>query len=128
RFGGYCSEIILPSLQVRKTPEHLSHEEAAAIPVVFMTAWIALCEMARVREGDRVLIQSAAGGVGTAAIQIAVNRGASVVGLTSSESKKDFIRSLGAEEAWNHGDWMKSSPKEKGGFDIILDSTGGKTL
>jgi NADPH:quinone reductase-like Zn-dependent oxidoreductase len=128
RFGGYTSEIVLPAFQVRKTPAHLSDEEAAAIPVNFLTAWVALQEMARVRKGDRVLVQSAAGGVGTAAVQIAAQAGAHVVGLVGSEAKKSIVTSLGAKEVLLQKDWDAGSDSEMGGFQAILDSTGGESL
>lgn len=128
RFGGYATEILLPEHQVRRTPMRLSDEEAAAIPVNFMTAWIALQEMARVRLGDRVLIQSAAGGVGLAAVQIAQQAGAHVVGLVGSLSKADVVRSFGAVDVWTNERWESAGDEELGGFDIILDATGGKSL
>src|SRR4051812_26941937 len=80
-FGGYVDEIVVSEYQVRRTPAHLSDAQAASIPVNYMTAWVALHEMARVRKGDRVLIPSAAGGVGIAAVQLAALAGAHVTGL-----------------------------------------------
>lgn len=130
-FGGYANEILVPDLQVRKTPPGLNDVEAAAIPVNFLTAWISLHDMARVRVGDRVLIQSAAGGVGTAAIQIARNAGARVTGLVGSEAKAEFIRKLGAHEAVLASDWERMSDFEAvrgGAYDVILDNEGGRSL
>jgi NADPH:quinone reductase-like Zn-dependent oxidoreductase len=128
KFGGYTSEIVLPDYQVRKTPASLSDAEAATIPVNFMTAWVALEDMARVRAGDRVLIHSAAGGVGVAAVQIAARAGAHVVGLVGSPSKADVVKSLGAHEVWTNEKWETGEDKDLGGFDIVLDATGGKSL
>jgi synaptic vesicle membrane protein VAT-1 len=131
RFGGYVSSLVVSASQVWKIPAHLSFEEAASIPVNFITAWIALEEMARVRAGDRVLIHSAAGGVGVAAIQLASRRGAHITGLTSSPgNKSDFIRSLGAHEVISVNDWENPAIAEKrfGLFNTILDSTGGASL
>lgn len=130
-FGGYSSEVIVPEHQARKTPAALSDLEAAAIPVNFLTAWIALQEMARVREGDRVLIQSAAGGVGTAATQIARNAGARVTGLVGSEAKRARVLELGATECLLSADWETMSDFEAvrdGAFDVILDNEGGRSL
>ena len=121
RFGGYTSEIVLPAELVRKIPSRLSETEAAAIPVAFMTAWVALREMARVRKGDRVLIPSAAGGVGIAAVQIAALAGAHVVGLVGSPTKSEIVKSFGAAEVW-------PNDAKGGGFDIVLDTTGGPGL
>lgn len=128
RFGGYATEIVLSEDEVWSTPAKLSDEEAAAIPVNFLTAWIALTEMARVREGDRVLIHSAAGGVGTAAVQIAARAGARVVGLTGSPHKKDAILELGASSALLNSDYDRGSDSQMGGFDVILDPTGGASV
>ena len=128
KFGGYTTEIVLPASQVRLTPKQLSHEEAASIPVNYMTAWVALEEMGRVRKGDRVLIQSAAGGVGVAAVQIAREAGAHVVGLVGSPSKADVVKSLGAAEVRTNDDWEKGTDAEHGGFDIILDPVGGESM
>ena len=128
RFGGYTTEIILPEYQVRKIPERLTEIEAAAIPVNFLTAWIALHEMARIRKGDRVLVQSAAGGVGVAAVQMAAQVGAKVVGLVGSASKIETVKSLGASEVVLKNEWDELSDEEAGGFQVILDSTGGESL
>ena len=128
KFGGYASEMVLPEFQVRKTPAHLSDAEAATIPVNFMTAWTALQEMARVRKGDRVLVPSAAGGVGVAAVQIAAQAGAHVVGLVGSPSKAQIVRELGAAETMTNDEWEKASDKDAGGFDIVLDATGAESV
>ena len=128
RFGGYTSEVVLPESQIRKIPAKLTDIEAAAIPVNFLTAWVALQDMARVRRGDRVLIQSAAGGVGIAAVQIAAQAGAQVVGVIGSTTKENTVKSLGAAEVITNSDWETLSDKAIGNFDIILDPTGGESL
>jgi len=97
--------------------------EAAAVPVAFTTAWILLMDMARVRPGDRVLVPGAAGGVGTAAVQMARGAGAEVVGLVGSSSKKELVLSLGAREVFTYGEW--SSAPRPASFDIILEPRGG---
>ncbi len=141
RFGGYTEEIVLPQTQVRPIPNGLSDIEAAAIPVNFLTAWIALHEMARVREGDRVLIPGAAGGVGTAAVQLAARAGARVVGLAGTEEKLSTVLQLGAREAYTYDQWARithgaaSGPAGRAGgrtsraaplFDVVLESRGGR--
>ena len=127
-FGGYTSEIVAEYYSLYKIPEHLSYAEAAAIPVNFLTGWIVLKEMARVHAGDRVLIPSAAGGVGLAAVQIAHQEGAHVVGLVSSLTKSGIVQSLGADEVWTNERWHESDDGDAGEFDIILDSVGGESL
>ncbi len=121
-FGAYTDESVVPAWQLRRVPSGISDVEAAAIPVNYLTAWMALHEMARVRQGDRVLVWSAAGGVGTAAVQIAARAGAHVVGMVGSESKFQAVRDLGAREVWKNGDWKRPD------FDIILDPVGGARL
>jgi NADPH:quinone reductase-like Zn-dependent oxidoreductase len=128
RFGGYASETVLPASQVRKIPERLSDIEAAALPVNFITAWIALMEMARIRGGDRVLIPGAAGGVGTAAVQIVTREGADAVALVGSPAKKDAVDALGAREVYTYGEWETRKKTTDNRFNAIIDSRGGSEL
>ncbi len=129
-FGGYTTEIVVPAFQVRALPAGMTEVEAASIPVNFMTAWVALEEMGRVRKGDRVLIQSAAGGVGVAAIQLAARHGARVSGLLGSPQKFEAVRDLGLSEMISYQQWEDpvASKKLEGQFDLVLDSTGGAGL
>jgi NADPH2:quinone reductase len=128
RFGGYTDEIVLPAIQVRPTPRRLSDKEAAVIPVAFATAWVALVDMARIREGDRILIPGAAGGVGTAMIQIATRAGAKVVGLVGSSRKKDLVRSLGAAEALTYEEFRSRDTADGRAFTVIAESRGATAL
>jgi NADPH:quinone reductase-like Zn-dependent oxidoreductase len=141
-FGGYTTEIVLPEAQVRATPAHLDDAEAAAIPVSFLTAWMALVDMARVRPGDRVLVPGAAGGVGMAAVQIAARAGGSVIGLVGSAAKREAVLSLGAREVFTYEEWTGrggtggSGPRGRRTrtamaireFDVIVDPRGGASL
>lgn len=128
KFGGYVDEIVLQEYQVRRVPAHLSDAEAASIPVNFMTAWVALHEMGRVRRGDKVLVPSAAGGVGVAAVQLAARAGAHVTGLVGSEAKAQAVRELGAAEVITNAEWERAKDAQAGGYDLILDATGGESL
>jgi NADPH:quinone reductase-like Zn-dependent oxidoreductase len=128
RFGGYASEVVLPVRQVRSTPRHLSDAEAAAVPVAFLTAWIALKEMARVREGDRVLVPGAAGGVGSAIVQIAADAGARVTGLVGSPEKKAAVLSLGARQVFTYAELAADGGAAGRGFSLVLDPRGGAAL
>ena len=125
KFGAYASEITVSIAQARKMPDAMTWEEGASIPVNWGTAWVALEEMARVRKGDRVLVHSAAGGVGVAAVQIAVAAGATVVGLTGSPAKSQAIRDLGASDVWSNEEW---AGRDKERFDIIIEAIGGAEL
>ena len=128
RFGGYTSEIVLPAAQVRRTPRRLSDKEAASIPIAFMTAWIALFEMARVREGDRVLVPGAAGGVGTALVQLASRAGAQVVAVVGTQEKKEAVRRLGASQAFTYAEFAARRDDDARNFTIVLDARGGPYL
>ena len=128
RFGGYATEIVLPVEQCRKTPRRLSDVEAASIPVSFMAAWISLMEMARVRDGDRVLIPGAAGGVGSAMVQVAARAGAQVIAVVGSPQKKDAVRGLGAAQAFTYAELSGRNGMDAGPFDVILDARGGAVL
>lgn len=120
RFGGYAGQVRVPITHAMDLPEALTFEEGAAIPVNYLTAWVALMELARVREGERVVIHSGAGGVGIAAIQILLHHGARAVGVVGTREKADFIRGLGAEAV------VRPEPPPKA--DVILDPRGPGTL
>ncbi len=122
RFGGYAERICVPRRNVFPLPEGLSFAEGAAIPVVYLTAWCALEELARLRERDRVLVHAAAGGVGLAAIQIARRKTDRITGVVGSESKAEFLRSLGVTPI------VRGRDPVGGPFDVILNSAGGRTI
>lgn len=98
RFGGQAELVAVPAAQVLRLPERLSFEQGAAFPVNYGTAFAALILMGGLREGDRVLIHAAAGGVGIAATQIARNVGAEIFG-TASPAKHEAIRAQGVRHA-----------------------------
>jgi 2-desacetyl-2-hydroxyethyl bacteriochlorophyllide A dehydrogenase len=124
-FGGYASHVTLPARQVAKLPAALDLEAGAAIPVAMFTAQLAMMEMARVRKGDRVLIECATGGVGVFAIQMARSVGAEVTGLTTSPHKKSFIESLGAT-AYTVDEFHADTKLR--GYDTIVNATGGSAI
>src|SRR5215207_3535737 len=94
RFGGQAELVSVPADQVLPLPDRLSFEQGAAVPVNFATAYCALFIMGGLSRGDRVLIHAAAGGVGTAAVQLARHREAEIFG-TASAAKHDALRELG---------------------------------
>lgn len=111
-------------------PANLSMREAAAIPLVFITAWEGLVDRAAIKAGDKVLVHGGAGGVGQMAVQLAVARGAKVF-ATDSADKKNYIESLGATAI----DYRAESVEQYvgrltdgEGFDIVYDTAGGATL
>src|SRR5688572_14561384 len=121
-FGGYSSHVTIPSRQVFRLPTTIDLAAGAALPVNYFTAQLALFEMARVRKGDRVLIECATGGVGVLAIQMARHAGAEVTGLTTSPHKKSFIESLGAK-AYTVDEFRADASLRN--YDFILNASGG---
>ncbi|HWI96759.1 MAG TPA: medium chain dehydrogenase/reductase family protein [Solirubrobacterales bacterium] len=126
-FGGQAELISVPADQVLPLPERLSFEQGAAFPVNYGTAYAALIIMGSLREGDRVLIHAAAGGVGIAATQIARNVGAEIFG-TSSPSKHDAIRAQGVAHAidYRSQDFEAEVMRITGGegVDLVIDAQG----
>jgi len=124
-FGGYASRVTIPAIQAFPLPENSDLASAAALPVSFFTAQLALFEMGRVRAGDRVLIECATGGVGTLAVQMAKHAGAEVVGLTTTAAKKEYIAALGATPYTREE--FSADPRIND-FDFILQASGGKEI
>jgi len=124
-FGGYASHVTIPARQVFKLPQSVDLAAGAALPVSYFTAQLALFEMARVRKGDRVLIECATGGVGVLAIQMARHVGADVTGLTTSPHKKGFIEELGAK-AYTRDELRADTSLN--GYDMILNASGGAQI
>lgn len=119
---GTLAEYVAPrSREVARMPRTLSFEEAAALPLVSMTALQALRDVAQLREGDTVCIHGASGGVGTAAVQLAVALGA-VVTTTSSAPNRELCRSLGAAEALDYAIDTPFAAAQR--FRIVLDAFG----
>ncbi|WP_341866044.1 alcohol dehydrogenase catalytic domain-containing protein [Paenibacillus ferrarius] len=101
--SGYAEYVVMPADRAMVIPEHLSFEEAAAIPEVFLTAYQTLFWIGKLRADENVLIHAGGSGVGTAAIQLAKQIGqANVVTTASSQEKFDFCRSLGADVCKNY--------------------------
>ncbi len=129
RHGGYARDVVLPTRNVFRRPPGLTAVEAAAAPVVFLTAHVCLFESARVREGETALILGAGGGVGTAAVQLARQAGLHVIGTAGTESKRSFVTdNLGATACFDsRGDWEPDVRELAGdrGIDVALDSVGG---
>lgn len=131
---GSATELVaVPARNVHPRPERLSWTEAAAVPLVFQTAWRALRTVAATAPGDQVAVIGAGGGVPTAAVQVGKLLGARVVVASRNRSKEAAVRALGADEfvqfdaehPLDRGLWSASSKK---GFDVILDSVGAPTL
>jgi acyl transferase domain-containing protein/aryl carrier-like protein/ubiquinone/menaquinone biosynthesis C-methylase UbiE len=116
--GSLGSFVTTKALLTRRKPDHLSADEAATIPIGFLTASYALEHLGRISEGERVLIQAGTGGVGLAAIQIARRVGAEVFATAGSPEKRAFLRALGVEHVMDS--------RSLSFADEIMDATGGK--
>lgn len=127
RFGGQAELLTVPAEQALPLPEELSFAQGAAFPVNYGTAFAALVLMGSLREGSRVLIHAAAGGVGISATQIARNAGAEIFG-TASASKHDAIRAQGVDHAIDYrsldfeAETMRITNGE--GVDLVIDALG----
>ncbi|MFZ3560567.1 NADP-dependent oxidoreductase [Streptomyces sp. BH055] len=121
--GSHAEYVAGPARAFVPKPAGLSHVEAGALPLVGLTAWQALVDVARVQPGQRVLVQAAAGGVGHVAVQIAKARGAYVIG-TASAAKHEFVRGLGADEVIDYR--TADFAAETGDLDVVLDTLGGE--
>jgi NADPH:quinone reductase-like Zn-dependent oxidoreductase len=131
RHGGCAEYVLAPEVNVLPLPPGLSFEEAAAVPLVFLTAWHMLVTRARLLPGEEVLILGAGSGVGSAAIQIAKLTGARVIATAGSRAKLDRARELGADEVIDHSHQRISDEVRrltaKRGVDIVFEHVGVAT-
>jgi NADPH:quinone reductase-like Zn-dependent oxidoreductase len=131
RFGGYADHAIVPADFAWPVPANLSHNEAAAIPIAYLTAVVALYRMANLKSGETVLVHSAGGGVGIAALQLARLRRSIVIG-TASPSKHAALRAMGVDHLIDSGgaDLETEVARLTGGrgVDVVLDARGGEHL
>ncbi|MFJ8490514.1 NADP-dependent oxidoreductase [Streptomyces sp. NPDC094038] len=123
--NAYAEVVSAPALHLVRKPASLSHVEAAALPVVGLTAWQGLVDLGDVTEGDRVLVHGGGGGVGHVAIQIAKALGAHVI-ATASTSKRTFVEGFGADEVIDYTavDFTEAVRD----VDVVLDTIGGDTV
>ncbi|WP_371480654.1 NADP-dependent oxidoreductase [Kitasatospora sp. NBC_00315] len=120
--GGYAQYVAAPARHFAPKPAGLDHVQAAALPLAALTAWQALMDMAALREGQRVLVHAAAGGVGHLAVQVAKAHGAYVIG-TAGAGKHAFVRGLGADEVIDHTAVDFASVVSD--VDVVIDSIAG---
>lgn len=129
--GGLAEYALVPAANLIPLPDGISFDEAAALPIAYGTAWRMLLTRGAVRAGERILILGAAGGVGTACVQIAKMAGCTVYAAASREDKLGALRDLGADYLINYRDvefdrevWRLT---EKRGVDVVVDYTGRET-
>ena len=131
RFGGYADRAVVPAAFAFSVPAELDDVAAAAIPVNYLTALIALYRMANLAAGETVLVHGAGGGVGVAATQLAKLRGATVIG-TASAAKHEAIRAIGVDHAIDYRtanviDEVRRLTNGRG-VDVVLDPIGGRSF
>ncbi len=125
RIGTYAEQIAVRADEVAAKPSGITHQEAAALPLVALTAWQGLVERCRLEEGQKVLVHAGSGGVGTAAIQIAKALGAEVA-TTVGERNLDLVRQLGADQAIDYK--SQRFEDELGDLDVVFDTLGGASI
>lgn len=130
--GTYAEFVRVPAINVVPIPEGLDFVQAAAVPLVFLTAWHMLVTLTKVQAGETVLIHGAGSGVGSAAIQIAKLMGAQVITTASSDEKLKKAQQLGADEAINYkvNDFAEEVKRVTGkrGVDVVFEHTGGEVF
>src|SRR5882762_5862725 len=128
RFGGQSEKVVVQEKQLFPKPESLSFEQAAAVPVNYLTAWALLVVMGGLRKGESVLIHNAGGGVGLAALDIAKKIGATTYG-TASPGKHEFLRKRGLDHPidYRNQDWLPVLKEltNNRGVELVIDPIGG---
>ena len=130
--AGVGSYVTTPACLVAAKPAQLTFDAASSIPIAFLTAYYALHEQARLRPGERVLIHSAAGGVGLAAVQVARQLGATVYATAGTPEKREHLRTLGVEHVWDSrslafADEVLTATGGEG-VDVVLNSLPGEAI
>ena len=133
--GSFATRVIVDAQLVARKPRNLSHAQAAAIPIAFLTAEYALNECARIRSGESILIHAASGGVGLAAMQLAQRAGAIVYATAGNEEKRAYVRQLGARlvadsRSLSFADAIAAETSKHGpaGVDVVLNSLPGEAI
>ncbi len=128
QYGCYAEKIALPAERALPVIPFYSMAENAAFLVNYMTAWVSLFTLAKVQPREKVLITAAAGGVGTAAVQLSVAQNCRVFALAGSEKKIAFLNSLGVAAAISYykKNWHEELQTKSGGVDVALEMVGGE--
>lgn len=131
RFGGYASHLVVPAHHVFVRPDSMDAAAGAAFPTVSLTAWYALLVLADVRPGDPILVHSAAGGVGSALVQMGTIAGARVVGVVGGPHKVQAVRDLGADVVIDKSEqalWTAAEHHAPDGYRAVFDANGIATF
>ncbi|QKK01529.1 MAG: zinc-binding dehydrogenase [Pseudomonadota bacterium] len=130
-FNGYASHLVLPAEGVFAKPERLDFEQAATVATVFLTAWWMIHRQVHPQPGETWLVHSAAGGVGTALLQLGRLAGARVIGVVGASHKVEHALSFGADTVIDKSTqdlWSVARERAPGGFNAIFDANGVATL
>ena len=129
-YGCWQEVIAVPAARVLPLPDDMSFQAGAAAPLNYLTALFALALRARAQAGETLLVHGAAGGVGTAALQVGRALGLRTVAVVSDESKKEFVLRCGAQHAVLSGDWLAAVREVAGerAVDIVIDPVGGDRM
>ena len=131
RFGGYCTLINCPQEHLWPMPEEWAIEKGATFPVAYLTAYYALYQVGHLKVSDKVLVHSAAGGVGTALLHLLRLNGNFSVGVVGAPEKVSAARKAGADHVIDKSSsdlWKKAEEISPEGYDIVLDANGATTL
>jgi NADPH:quinone reductase len=123
--GGFADVAVAPPFLTFALPDELEFAQGAGLVLNYHTAYFSLKLRGRLREGETVLVHGAAGGVGTAALQVAKGLGAKAIAVVSSDDKEKVAREAGADEVLRSDGPWKDQAKEAGGVDVVLDPVGG---
>lgn len=130
--GGLVEQVVMPAGSLWKLPDNFASDKAAAVPINYGTTWFALHDRAHIRAGETLLVAGAAGGTGSAAIQLGKAAGATVIAVAGGEVKVDQARQLGADVVIDHHatpDWVDAVREASGGgVDVAYDPVGGDTM
>ena len=123
--GGFAEAAVAPTWLTFALPDALDFAQGAALILNYHTAYFSLRLRGRLQEGETVLVHGAAGGVGTASLQVAKGLGARTIAVVSSDAKEQVARDAGADEVVRSDGAWKDQAKELGGVDVVLDPVGG---
>ena len=130
RPGFYAERAAAHEAYAAKIPESISFDDAASIPIAWLTAWYSLVHLAKVKEGETVLVTAAASGVGQAAIQIASHFGARVIAAAGGPEKLAWTKGLGADDSVDYRtpDWEREvlSKTDGKGVEVVIEAVGGR--
>jgi NADPH2:quinone reductase len=128
--GGMAEEVVIPIRELHVIPEDMPAAVAAALPIAYQTGWVGLYRRGELRAGETLLVHAGAGGVGSAAIQLGVARGARVIATARGADRVELCRSLGAETAIDYAseDFVEIVRDRTGGVgaDVVYDPVGGE--